>query len=104
MPCYDPRSQVDYSQIEEKDEKLSFLEKRIDEVEAMLCALYTESKEDTISDSMINGQCSDINEWYHHHRIKDINRLILRGLPKNYSHHEFLLWDSLNPIHKKREE
>ena len=104
MPCYDPRSNVSYADVEKEEEKVAFLEKRVTKLESMLCALVTEvDNNDVLEKAKTNGKCPDIKEWFHFHLIADVNRLIKNGLPKKYSKHEKKVWDHINPVHQKLE-
>jgi len=102
MPCYDPRSDMNYADVEKEQDKVKFLEKKVKELEGMLCAIVNEVKETSVlDDAKENGKCPDIKEWFHFHLIADVNRLVKDGLPKDHSVHEKTLWDNINPIHQK---
>ena len=89
MPCHDPRTRINYQDLNDSQKKVANLEDRISNLEAMLCALCTETDDKwTLEKARVNGQCQDIMKWFVAHSLEDINRLKKNGLPKIASNHE----------------
>ena len=71
------------------------LNAKIIQLEAMLCALCTETDKSIQIRAEEEGACNNIAHWFYEHRREDIIKLTTHGLPDNPSRHELTLYNKI---------
>lgn len=96
MPCAEERRDcVDYNSMQVDQEREQKLEEEVIRLEAMLCALCTETDPSLQIRAESEGACDNIREWFINHRKEDIIRLATHGLPEEPSRHELTLFNKM---------